>query len=172
MFKGAGGHGVRCQRQTECQGGGEEELGLSWSKRLLSSPGGCRTLELGGMFSLRAGSGRALGSGCAGGAAAAAQNGRRFPGTPVFLPGESYGQRSLAGYSPWGHKESDIRGSQAPRRAVCGTRATLCDPVDGSPPGSPIPGILQESVLEWVAISFSNACTFSLTGQDRVPPPF
>ena len=27
--------------------------------------------------------------------------------TPVFLPGESYGQRSLAGYSPWGHKESD-----------------------------------------------------------------
>ena len=34
---------------------------------------------------------------------------------------------------------------------------TLCDPIDGSPPGSPIPGILQESVLEWVAISFSNA---------------
>ena len=28
-------------------------------------------------------------------------------GTPVFLPGESHGQRSLAGYSPWGHKESD-----------------------------------------------------------------
>ena len=27
--------------------------------------------------------------------------------TPVFLPGESYGQKSLAGYSPWGHKESD-----------------------------------------------------------------
>ena len=27
--------------------------------------------------------------------------------TPVFLPGESHGQRSLAGYSPWGHKESD-----------------------------------------------------------------
>ena len=34
---------------------------------------------------------------------------------------------------------------------------TLCDPVDGSPPGSPIPGILQERTLEWVAISFSNA---------------
>ena len=33
----------------------------------------------------------------------------------------------------------------------------LCDPVDGSPPGSPIPGILQARTLEWVAISFSNA---------------
>ena len=34
---------------------------------------------------------------------------------------------------------------------------TLCDPRDGSPPGSPVPGILQASILEWVAISFSNA---------------
>ena len=34
---------------------------------------------------------------------------------------------------------------------------TLCDPIDGSPPGSPVPGILQERKLEWVAISFSNA---------------
>ena len=33
---------------------------------------------------------------------------------------------------------------------------TLCDPVDGSPPGSPIPGILQARTLEWVAISLSN----------------
>ena len=34
---------------------------------------------------------------------------------------------------------------------------TLCDPIDGSPPGSPIPGILQARTLEWVTISFSNA---------------
>ena len=34
---------------------------------------------------------------------------------------------------------------------------TLCDPIDGSPPGSPVPGILQAGRLEWVAISFSNA---------------
>ena len=34
---------------------------------------------------------------------------------------------------------------------------TLCDPMDGSPPGSPVPGILQARTLEWVAISFSNA---------------
>ena len=35
--------------------------------------------------------------------------------------------------------------------------STLCNPIDGSPPGSPSPGILQARTLEWVAISFSNA---------------
>ena len=35
---------------------------------------------------------------------------------------------------------------------------TLCDPIDSSPPGSSVPGILQARILEWVAISFSNAC--------------
>ena len=34
---------------------------------------------------------------------------------------------------------------------------TLCDPIDSSPAGSPVPGILQARTLEWVAISFSNA---------------
>ena len=34
---------------------------------------------------------------------------------------------------------------------------TLCDPIDGSPPGSPVPGVLQARTLEWVDISFSNA---------------
>ena len=34
---------------------------------------------------------------------------------------------------------------------------TSCDPIDGSPPGSAVPGILQARTLEWVAISFSNA---------------
>ena len=53
------------------------------------------------------------------------------------------------------------------KRSLCGVAAaaakslqscpTLCDPKDGSPPGSPVPGILQERTLEWVAISFSNA---------------
>ena len=37
------------------------------------------------------------------------------------------------------------------------SRPTLCDPTDGSPPGSPVPGILQARTLEWVAISFFNA---------------
>ena len=39
------------------------------------------------------------------------------------------------------------------------SRVRLCDPIDGSPPGSTIPGILQARTLEWVAISFSNACS-------------
>ena len=34
---------------------------------------------------------------------------------------------------------------------------TLCDPIDSSPPGSPVPGILQARTLEWVGVSFSNA---------------
>ena len=34
---------------------------------------------------------------------------------------------------------------------------TLCDPIDGSPPGSPVPGMIQARTLEWAAISFSNA---------------
>ena len=42
---------------------------------------------------------------------------------------------------------------------------TLCDPIDGSPPGSRVPGILQARTLEWVAISFSKQC---LTKQEEV----
>ena len=37
------------------------------------------------------------------------------------------------------------------------SRVRLCNPIDGSPPGSPVPGILQARTLEWVALSFSNA---------------
>ena len=37
---------------------------------------------------------------------------------------------------------------------------TLCDPTDGSPPGSAVPGILQARILEWVAISFSIKCHY------------
>ena len=39
---------------------------------------------------------------------------------------------------------------------------TLCDPIDDSPPGSPIPATLQARTLEWVAISFSNACKWKV----------
>ena len=42
---------------------------------------------------------------------------------------------------------------------------TLCDPMDGSPPGSPIPWILQARTLEWVAISFSNAWKWKVKGK-------
>ena len=49
--------------------------------------------------------------------------------------------------------------SNEPRHIAAKSRQscpTLCDPTDGSPPGSPIPGILQARTLDWVAISFSN----------------
>ena len=39
---------------------------------------------------------------------------------------------------------------------------TLCDPIDGSPPDSPVPGIIQARTLKWVAISFSNACKWKV----------
>ena len=42
---------------------------------------------------------------------------------------------------------------------------TLCDPIDGSPPGSPVPGILQARTLEWGAISFSNAWKWKVKGK-------
>ena len=56
---------------------------------------------------------------------------------------------------------------------------TLCDPIDGSPPGSSVPGILQARILEWIAISFSNSCMHAKLLQlcltlcdpiDRSPP--
>ena len=56
-----------------------------------------------------------------------------------------HGQRSLAGYSP----------AAAKSLQSC---PTLCDPIDGSPSGSLIPGILQARVLEWGAIAFSCCC--------------
>ena len=42
---------------------------------------------------------------------------------------------------------------------------TLCDPIDSSPPGSPVPGILQARTLEWVAISFSKAWKWKVKGE-------
>ena len=54
-----------------------------------------------------------------------------------------------------------ISRERAPRDAVAAKSLqscpTLCDPIDGGPPDSRIPGILQARILEWVAISFSNA---------------
>ena len=42
---------------------------------------------------------------------------------------------------------------------------TLCDPIDGSPPGSSVPGILQARTLEWAATSFSNTCRHAKSPQ-------
>ena len=56
----------------------------------------------------------------------------------------------------------EIQWTEEPAAAAAAAKSlqscpTLCDPMDCSPPGSPVPGILQTRALEWVAISFSNA---------------
>ena len=91
---------------------------------------------------------------------------RKWQPTPVFLCGEFHGQRSLEDCSPWGHKELDPT-EQLSTHAhslqimlcsyvlVAQSRPTLCDPMDCSPPGSSVYGILQARILEWAAISFS-----------------
>jgi len=53
------------------------------------------------------------------------------------------------------HPQENVAAAAAAAKSLSGVR--LCDPIDGSPPGSPISGILQERTLEWVVISFSNA---------------
>ena len=72
----------------------------------------------------------------------------------------------LAWRIPWTEEPGGLQsmGSQTVRHAAAAAAAkslqlcpTLCDPRDGSPPGSPVPRILQARTLEWVAISFSNA---------------
>ena len=99
---------------------------------------------------------------------------RKWQPTPIFLPGRSHEQRSLVGYSPLGLATVQTwlkRHSTSPNSCIFHTQIliyaaaakslqscpTLCDPMDGSPPGYPVPGILQARTLEWVAISFSNA---------------
>ena len=61
--------------------------------------------------------------------------------------------QSLVTWSFLATSEAAAAAAKSPQSCL-----TLCDPIDGSPPGSPVPGILQARILEWVAISFSNAC--------------
>ena len=58
----------------------------------------------------------------------------------------------MYGYQSWTIKKAAAAAAKSLQSCL-----TLCDPVNGSPPGSPIPGILQARTLEWVAISFSSA---------------
>ena len=84
--------------------------------------------------------------------------------------GDCEGQGSLACCSSWDCKESDttwvmeqqwLNNSATAAAKLLQSCLTLCDPIDGSPPDSPIPGILQARVLEWGAISFSNVWKWS-----------
>ena len=56
----------------------------------------------------------------------------------------------------WAHRDYIIVNTAAAAKSLQSC-PTLCDPIDGSPPGSPVPGILQARTLEWVAISFSSS---------------
>ena len=71
------------------------------------------------------------------------------------MPGGEKGRGSVLGF-PRGLDPSSVKLCYANAKSLqlC---PTLCDPIDGSPPGSAVPGILQARILEWVAISFSNA---------------
>ena len=60
----------------------------------------------------------------------------------------------LYGCERWATRKTAAAAAAAKLLQSC---PTLCDPRDGSSPGSPVPGILQARTLEWVAISFSNA---------------
>ena len=56
----------------------------------------------------------------------------------------------------WSKEKTQIANAAAAAKSLQSC-PTLCDPTDSSPPGSPVPGILQARTLEWVAISFSDA---------------
>ena len=70
--------------------------------------------------------------------------------------GQSIGASASASVLPMNTQDCSLRNYAAAAKSfqLC---LTLCDPRDCSPPGSPVPGILQARTLEWVAISFSNA---------------
>ena len=80
---------------------------------------------------------------------------RKWQPTPVFLPGKFHGQRSLAGYSPWGHKESDTTEHTAHRTSSplfwIYTHTQLLShihPMDCGPSGSSVHWVLQAIILE------------------------
>ena len=72
----------------------------------------------------------------------------------VFVAADGCGE-----VMPSCHLDAKMRGIQVAAAAAKSLQPcpTLCDPIDASPPGSSVPGILQARTLEWVAISFSNA---------------
>ena len=74
----------------------------------------------------------------------------RLRKTPLSLPKESHGAEAH-------QKEMALDYVAAAAAKSLQSCPTLCDPTDGSPPGSPVPGILQARTLEWVAISSSKA---------------
>ena len=80
-------------------------------------------------------------------------------------PGRGSGKEHETGQKGAGHNfwKNDIaQGHAAAAAESLQSCLTLCDPRDGSPPGSPVPGILQAGTLAWIAMSFSNAWNWKM----------
>ena len=76
------------------------------------------------------------------------------PLSPLLLPPSIFPSIIICLKNIWEHLGETAAAAATESLQSC---PTLCDPIDCSPPGSPVPGILQVRTLEWVAISFSNA---------------
>ena len=74
-----------------------------------------------------------------------------------FLPTRRYQVQINGFYQIFKETHYQLTGDTAAAAKSLQSCPTLCDPIDGSPPGSPVPGILQARTLEWVAIAYSNA---------------
>ena len=74
----------------------------------------------------------------------------------------------LAWEIPWTEEPGGIQSTAAAVAKSLQSCPTLCNPIDGSPPGSTIPGILQARILEWVAISFSRDTVYEVTKESDV----
>ena len=90
------------------------------------------------------------------------QDGRGVGGCGVHLSSQihqeyTFRHRSACRTPAESQQEYLTSGKEYMLLLSCFSRVRLCDPIDSSPPGSPIPGILQARTLEWVAVSFSNA---------------
>ena len=82
---------------------------------------------------------------------------------PYVQPAFSSPSRMESGFNRkhW-HGDISLMGAAAAAAKLLQSCLTLCDPISGSPPGAPVPGILQARTLEWLAISFSNAWKWKL----------
>ena len=94
-----------------------------------------------------------------------------LPSSSLFLSFTSHIYWHLLGIVlSWAHSQD--KGNYYKKTAAAKSLQscpTLRDPIDGSPPGSPVPGILQATTLEWVAISISNAWKWKVKGKSISP---
>ena len=81
------------------------------------------------------------------------ETGRDFIFLGSKITADGHCSHEIKTFSPWKRNYDQPAAAAAKLLQSC---LTLCDPIDGSPPGSPVPGILQTRTLEWAAISLSS----------------